>query len=284
MSGVFKGVKKVFKKVVKTAKKILPAALGVGALVFTAGAALGVLPSWGTAVSNLTRAIGGESTLTNVLTGAVTQAGYGAVLGGATAALTGGDVGEGAGIGAALGAVSGGVMGGFGFETDPLKGLNQPSKAPQQVGPQVGPPRSQMAGVSSASDAPVAGVPAGPMNPGATPAVPPPGPLDAGGWVERNQELVGSAIKGLGSGLLAGIDDDDDSYSRGYETRQALINRNYATSGGGLLGEADTAYMTAQPARPSPVEKFDPATYPGFWQYDPAKGRIVYVRNQQQQA
>lgn len=281
MSGVVKGVKKVFKKVVKTAKKILPAALGIGALVFTGGAAMGVLPSWGTAITNLTQSLGGESTLTNVLAGAVTQAGYGAVLGAGTAALTGGDIGEGAGVGAAVGAVSGGVMGGMGFETDPLRDLGRPSDAPVP-GVANGPPTNLLPSQAGQGVGPMgtpgvpaspAGVTTGPLMTQGAPAGEP-GLLAPNGWVERNQELVGGAIKGLGSGLLAGLDDDDDSYARGYETRQAMIDRNYAGAGSGLLAEGDTSYIAAGPQRPTPL---DPMQAPGFWQYDPSRGRIVYI-------
>lgn len=42
MSGLVKGVKKVFKKVSKVVKKIAVPLLVVGAVVFTAGAALGL--------------------------------------------------------------------------------------------------------------------------------------------------------------------------------------------------------------------------------------------------
>ena len=114
MSGVVKGVAKVFKKVVKVVKKVLPVILAAAAIYFTAGAALGVAGTaggWGGAASGLVGKLGLGSTLSSVLTGAVTQAGYGAVLGGGLALVTGGDVGKGLLRGAAAGAITGGITG-----------------------------------------------------------------------------------------------------------------------------------------------------------------------------
>src|SRR5690348_12280713 len=113
MSGVISSVGKIFKPLAKVAKKVLPAALAIGAIVFTAGAAMGALPSWGTAVSGFMGSLGLDSggLLGRTLIGAVTQAGYGAVIGGATSALTGGKFENGLLIGAAGGALSGGAMG-----------------------------------------------------------------------------------------------------------------------------------------------------------------------------
>ncbi len=96
MSGVIKGVGKVFKRVASSASKILPVALAAGAVMFTAGNALGVTSSWGDAVKSVTDSLGMGSTLSNVISGAVTNAGYGAVAGAATSAIAGGDVMKGA--------------------------------------------------------------------------------------------------------------------------------------------------------------------------------------------
>lgn len=133
MSGIIKSVTKAFKKVVPNLKKILPYGLAIGALVFTAGAALGALPSWGTAVQGVVAKLGISETMAGILTGAVTQAGYGAALGAGGAFLTGKDPGKGALLGALTGAVTGGVSGGMGYETDPLKSLNPDTGAPAGV-------------------------------------------------------------------------------------------------------------------------------------------------------
>lgn len=130
MSGVVKTVKKVFKKTMNVVKKVAPIALGVGALVFTGGAALG-LPAlaggFGGAVSSALGAVGVNATgaLGSVLTGAVTQAGYGAAIGGVTSMVSGGDFADGAAKGAAGGAITGGLTGALGSATRAMSGAAQ---------------------------------------------------------------------------------------------------------------------------------------------------------------
>jgi len=294
MSGITKSVKKVFKKVVKPIMKIAPIALGVGALVFTAGAALGVpgmAGGWGGAVSSLTSKLGATGTLANVLTGALTQAGYGAVLGAGTSLLTGGDFSKGALYGAGAGAASGGLMGGFGYQTDPLGGIGEN-------------PASETAMDNSAlkQDLPPSGLDDSAIEAGAregawklpsSPAYNPPsdltktttggGLLDQGGWVERNQGLVGYGVQGLGQGLMGMAEGDDMkeagkiAVQRDREERE-YIARNYGS--GNVPGYRSAA---APVGNPTPAQRFDPASYQGQWVYDPAQGRVVFVPNQQQQ-
>jgi hypothetical protein len=71
----------VFKSVVKTVLKIAPYALAAAAVVFTGGAALGILPTFGAAVGGLVSSLGLSAAVTGALTGAVTSAGFGAALG-----------------------------------------------------------------------------------------------------------------------------------------------------------------------------------------------------------
>lgn len=104
MSGILKGIGKVFKKVVKVVKKVALPALMIGAVVLTGGAALGVLPALGTMVGGLGLSAG----LTSVLTGAISTGALGAVGG----FLTGGM--KGATKGFLMGAATGGVLGGLG--------------------------------------------------------------------------------------------------------------------------------------------------------------------------
>jgi hypothetical protein len=113
MSGVAKGVKKVFKTVGKVAKKVLPFALPAAALIFTGGAALGLTPSFGAMAGGLIGKLGLGSTMSSVLTGAVTHAGFGGLAGGAIGALTGGKQGmrKGLGLGQLAGAATGGISG-----------------------------------------------------------------------------------------------------------------------------------------------------------------------------
>lgn len=101
MSGVAKGVGKVFKKAAKVVKKVAPIALGAAAVYFTAGAALGFAPTLGAAAGSLVgSSVLGNTTLASVVTGAITQAGYGAAIGGLTAAATGGSISKGMQTGA----------------------------------------------------------------------------------------------------------------------------------------------------------------------------------------
>lgn len=120
MSGVVKGVKKVFKKVGGIAKKVLPWALPVAAAVFTVGGMLGIpalAGGWSGAVSGLF----GNSMLGSVLGGAVTQAGYGGLIGGGIGAIAGGKKGliKGLGYGQMVGAATGAVTGAIGYAGSP---------------------------------------------------------------------------------------------------------------------------------------------------------------------
>lgn len=122
MSGIGKFLGNVFKAVVKVAKVVLPIALGVGAILFTGGAALGLTGvlagGWGGAAAGITSALGlADTGIGAVLTSAITTAGYGAVAGGAVAAATGQNVLKGIETGAASGAILGGVTGGIGAIT-----------------------------------------------------------------------------------------------------------------------------------------------------------------------
>lgn len=278
MSGVVKGVKKAFKAVAKVVKKIAPVALAVGSLVFTAGAALGAMPTWGAAISSLTSKMGATGILGQVLTGAVTQAGYGSLVGAATSALTGGNILKGAATGALGGAVTGGVMGGLGMQTDPFASWND-----QPVGAAMNTP--SIDDTMYGPDSPLVKAPGGDFAP--VPPLPKPAPEmgggGLGGWLERNQTLVGNVVSGLGGGLLKGLaaKDSGKAYSRALETKQALIDRNYSGAGRGLLTAENTAYLQNQPGRPSPTQRFDPSTYGGQYVFDPELGRIVFVRNQQ---
>lgn len=107
MSKVFKSVGKIFKKVVKVAVKIAPFALAAAAVVFTGGAALGILPSFSAAVGGVVAHLGLSAAVTGALTGAVTSAGFGAALG----FVTGGK--KGMQKGALMGALTGGALGAF---------------------------------------------------------------------------------------------------------------------------------------------------------------------------
>lgn len=105
MSGVFKGIGKIFKGVVKVVKKVAIPALMIGAVVLTGGAAIGALPSLGTMLGGLGLSAG----VSSALAGAISSGAVGAVVGG----LTGGW--KGAKKGFLGGAITGGVMGAAGM-------------------------------------------------------------------------------------------------------------------------------------------------------------------------
>lgn len=311
MSGVVKSVTKVFKKVVDVVKKVLPAALAVGAVVFTGGAALGVLPAWGTAVSGLVSQMGAGSLLSSVLSGAVTQAGYGALMGAATSALTGGNISNGMQVGALGGAVTGGITGGFGGEIDPIgKAITGNPTTAAGAGANIGPAaggapsaeaQAQAAGFGTnatgqntsmvTTAAPTApGLPsvAAPTAPGVAPANN--GLLGPGGWIERNNTLVGNVASGLGTAMLKTGEASETAQLRKdmseaelnkQREQQAWITGNYAGAGPGLLTQADTAYIQNQPGRPAPAQRFDPRYSGGTWVFNQQMGQVVWVPNQQ---
>ena len=310
MSGIIKSVTKVFKKVVPNLKKILPIGLAIGALVFTAGAALGALPSWGTAVQGVVAKLGISETLAGALTGAVTQAGYGAALGAGGAFLAGKDPSKGALLGALTGAVTGGVTGGLGMETDPLKGLN-PDATAAMPGPTQAPGLDGVeqtsnytapygdagpGGVDSDFDVGGAVTGDGPL-PGATslPENDVPlrrglysgsvaqSPLDAPkagepkGWLERHQTLVGSTILGAGRAGAQFFASGADAESQ-QKARDQRAN-NYRSGTRGLYTEPPADPTNAR--APVPTATGDLPRTPqtvGSYRYDKEKGQMVFER------
>ena len=248
MSGVVKSAKKVFKKVGKAARKVLPIALGVGAVVFTAGAALGVgsmAGGWGAAVGKLTSGFGMSGTLGNIVTGAVTQAGYGAAMGAATSAITGGDIGDGAFYGAATGAATGGISGALGWQTDPLaNAFDGGNTAAEMAGPQI-------TGQSVRAMPPAQNVGYAPGD-GPTPAsYGARGFLEEGGWLERNQELVGRGLVGVATGAMQGLAAkgqagapaaQTQNRADNYRTSRGLLTQASATPGANGLPQVHAKY------------------------------------------
>ncbi len=218
MSGVVKSFKKVF-------KKIIAPVLAVGAIVFTAGAALG-LPAFaggfGGAVAKGLGAIGIKSggVLSKVLTGAVTKGGIGAAIGGTTSALTGGSFSDGAAKGALAGAVVGGLTGLAGSAVDPLttasKTVNPASIASTQ-------PATAASGSGLLTSSGAQTVANG-IQPAATAAATPAatglgGGLFPNGFANSGlgkfvtSQAGGQVISGLGQGLMGGIAAKDEADS-----------------------------------------------------------------------
>lgn len=272
MSGIVKGIKKVFKAVAKVVKKVAPIALAVGALVFTGGAALG-LPGilgggWGAAAGAVGQAIGGSGVIGSVLTGAIQQAGTSALIGGALSAATGGSFKEGARAGAVAGAVMGGVGSGLSAMRGPAP-AGGPAPQPAPGGPPGGPP-------TSGSTAIMPGEPGVSAPGGVNAGQPRLGILSkVGGFVERNPDLVGNVVKGVGQGLVAeaGADAERDLLRE----RRRLISENYAGADPGAN------YRSLSPGRSglSASERFSPDYYQSFeYRYDPQQGRIVRAPRQ----
>lgn len=294
MSGVVKGVGKIFKKVLKVVKKVAPVVLAAAAIYMTAGAALGVSSAaggWGAAASSLSSNLGLSGTLGKIVTGAVTQAGYGAAIGAATSAVTGGNIMDGMQRGALTGAVTGGVTGGLGFETDPLKGAFDGDKMAGGVGQDAlaGSGSGDMLGTNitgspweasggdpfgtisgQAGDLDAGGVMAGASAP--TPAASSAsagaatgggnGFFAEGGWLERNQALAGGVVKGVGQGLLQGMSAKDGNQAALQRLQQ--IRDSYQTGGNGLLldGPGERSVVSA-PMHAGGIERNAPALQSG---------------------
>lgn len=293
MSGAVKSVKKVFKKVAKKAKTIVPMVLGGAALIYTAGAALGAgwaAGGWGAAAGKATSFLGlaPGSTISNVLTGALTQAGYGSALGAATSGIMGGDIAEGAAMGAMGGALSGGIVSGVsGSVSDPIGkaatkfggGSVSPSatSAPVNTGSTVGPVNTGAATAPATTPSP---------SPAPTPA--PTTPTPSGGMLSHfnNPTVIGHAISGLAQGGFSylGAQEEAEAARKAEEAAMARqtqgqqhIAGNYATSGRGLVQPNNVQSQDGQ--RPTPTQRFDPRTYAGQFMYNPSTGQVEFVPN-----
>lgn len=291
MSSLFKGVRKVFKKIGKFVKKILPVVLAVGALVFTGGAALGLTGglTWGGAsgiAASIGSAIGGQGLIGSVLTGAIRQAGYGALIGGTVSAASGGSFSKGAKAGAKAGAITGAVMGGYGhLKNSALKNAQQTAGIGDEVAAQPPPGTEIQAAGTQASGVTTYGLgqKVGNITPGtghmsigggagAGAGSGAGGLFTQGGWLERNQDLVGNVVKGVGAGLVAGGEADAEKDL--LRERQRIINENYAGADPGK------EYRAAEPNRYGlmPTERFTGGYYGSYeYRYNPETARIERV-------
>jgi hypothetical protein len=112
ISNPFKAIGKVFRKVIhSTVGKIIIGALMVGAVVLTAGAALGALPAIGTVLGS----VGISGTMASILGGAISMGAVGAVTGGIGGLISGKGFFSGAETGFLAGAAAGGIAGGVGL-------------------------------------------------------------------------------------------------------------------------------------------------------------------------
>lgn len=267
MSGVFKKIKKVFKKVVKVVKKVLPIALVAGAAIFTGGAALGILPSFGSAVGGLVSSLGISGTLGGVLTGAVTNAGLGGLVGG----IMGGKKGMMSGI--VTGGLLGGAMGAAGQFTSGaaensfrFSGADAVAKSnaaiANQLSSNIPAQINQGMGITGA------------VNPVTLPPVAGNAVATGGGGgvlsgLLSNPKMMGSIISGVGQGMAQ--KSSDKATAARQQAERDNIAANYNVSGG-LLDPAVIA-GNAQTYDPG---QFDP-NRPRRWAYDQRSRNLVQV-------
>jgi hypothetical protein len=259
MSGVFHAIGKVFKKVVKVAKVVLPLALAAAAVVFTGGAALGVLPAFSTVVGGLVGSLGVGSVLAPILTGAITNAGFGSALGLVTGGVKGSQ--KGAIIGGLLGGVGGALAGGAGAASATAAPAGSVGNAPWMVGmpsnysgAAFGAGGSVSLGNAAASAASsIAPAAATALSGGAS-------PITSG--LLSNPMVLSQAIQGIGSGVTASAQTKAQREAAAAE--QARISANYQIGSGLMAGINDNA---------PPQTYTPPAT--GQWVYDARLGRLV---------
>jgi len=289
MSGVIKGVVKVFKKVVKVVIKVLPYILAAAAIIYTGGAALGLVAGWGATAATVTASLGLSATsgLGVILTGAITSAGYGAAIGGVGSVLMGGDFGDGATAGALTGALTGGfasALGGAGGLPAAGKvssvakngaSLAGTTTAGVSTGVSVGAKNGLLQGAQSAAN--TAASSSGSVFSGATDAL---GKV----WNAVNDSpIAGQLISGLGKGLLASASSEDEAEALLARDRERAdrIAANYGEPGTGLLSSAGQLARLPADQYPTPQQRWD---QPGEYVFDRQAGRIVFQPRQQVEA
>lgn len=258
MSGVVSGITKVFSAVGQTAAKVSQAVVGVGASAFTAGAATGARSM---AVGGLSGVAGsaGRTTLGNMISGAVRQAGYGALIGAGVGAVTG--------QGALKGAMYGGLGGAL---TGAVSGAMQPTALGAGGVPAGG------TGVQPNSYAPTGINPAGSAMPAVTPPSQSPILQPAASTVNTAGGGLGSKIKnflfsegggqmiaGLGGGLLQGMAKRDE------------------LAAAKELADADRRFILEREQRLTNSYNVDPTALAGSrskrYRFDPDIGEVVPV-------
>lgn len=290
MSGVLKGIRKVFKKVGNFVKKIALPVLAIGAVVLTGGAALGALPALGTTLGSL----GLGATATGVLTAAA----QGATIGALGSAVTGGNIIKGAtsgflaggltgGIGAIAGG-AGGAAGAAGSAAGGLPGTASGTLTSTLVGPGAGAALhtgsalgGSLGGAASGIGSVAAGGAGGLASTlGASPSFSPvlnttmpTGGVPAGGGgigsIFRGMDpmMKGQLISGIGQGLLA--NEQLKAQRRAQREERDRIEASYANMD-------DSLFRLGAPSNTGqdPNSRFNAPVY-GKVQYDPQTGRII---------
>ena len=285
MSGVVSAVGTVFSSVASTAANVGSAIMGVGASLFTGGAATGVAGG----------ALGGMfgGTLGNVIGGAVRTGAIGALVGGAIGAATG----QGFGRGALIGGLGGAAMGGLGAAMGPGGMMGQGAQqaagitaAPGQTATgmaasgNIGTPQSTMPGLLNSTPM-TQQVP--PIGASTVPAAQ--GAAAAGGGMGGlfQGETGGQILAGLGQGAMGWLQSRN-------QAREGERNRAHELA---LLRERDAMNQAAETrqeqryagmptfaaaqdsgeGRQTPGEKYARTSQSsGRYMYDPQQGRIVF--------
>lgn len=243
MSGLFKSIGKVFKKAVKVIKKIAVPALAVAAVVFTGGAALGVLPAMSSALGGVVSSLGLSSGLTSALTTGLTNAGFGALLGGKKGAL----MGFGSGL---LGAPALDKALGFGGQATGANLIRGSQFTVDAAMPSMGSAAGSAAGNAAGSAASQIGS----TIQNATQS----GGGGGLGGLLGNPMIASQLLQGVGGGLLAAQQAKEERKQR--EREEANLSLE-----GGLLDVGNINSGT----------KFDPYAVKASWKYDPKTQQLV---------
>jgi hypothetical protein len=248
MSGFLKSIGKVFKKVVKVIKKVALPALAIGAVILSGGAALGALPSVASVLGS--GGLGLGAGLTSVMTTAVNSAGIGAAMG----VLTGKNPIK----AATTGLITGGLLGGANLAMSgaaagaggPMSAAGDAAAGADLVSP------ANIAAQSGAEAVGINGLPMqvlgeSPVANGVTNAATRAATGGGGlmGFVERNQVLAGSALQGLGGGLIA------SENAKAERKREQRVRDSYGVDpqGGGLWTSDDASQFSDASAAPRPT-------------------------------
>lgn len=251
MSGIVSGIGKVFTSVASGVAKVGKAVLGVGASLFTGGAASGG------AIGNVINSVSGGGVLGNVLTGAIKQAGIGALIGGAVGAMTGAGFGKGAMWGA-LGGAATGALSGSGLFT--AAGVT-PADTPTGFAPTG---RAATGGIGSDTVA-AAAAPAATTGGG------------TGLMSFLNTEAGGGLVAGLGEGLMSYAQQKSEEEERQKDrdflrAKEERLTRSYDVAPEALPGGGTMAALP-DTQRPSPAQKYERRRYV----YNPGSKSIEMV-------
>lgn len=282
MSGLVKGVGKIFKKIGNLVKKVAVPLLAVAAIAFTGGAALGLAPlagGWGGAVASGISAMGIQGPLAGILTTVGTQAGTGAAVGGLAGLASGQGFTKGATMGAIGGALTGGLTSaGLMPGAAATQGATMSSRSAgglmgggaQTITPTIADPSVvQGAATGGAASVGPAGIVA-PTAAGAAPAAAAPAVARTGiGGLLGNvvkSPVFGQTLAGLGQGLMTGMQAKDAQ-----EADLDILRRRTASYEG---VEEPGAAPEPEEARPTPRSKWGARHRR---RYNPETGRIEEV-------